>query len=116
MIIAGTGHRPDKLRIGALDGYHPDVQARLVDLARAALQREQPSRVISGMALGWDTALAAAALELGLPLDAYVPFTGQESRWPEPARRRYHGILARAARVLVVSEGGFSAAKMQLRK
>lgn len=115
MIIAGTGHRPDKLRIGALDGYHPAVHARLVDLARAALLREAPERVISGMALGWDTALAEAALELGIPFDAYVPFAGQESRWPEPSRRHYHDLLARAHRVEIVCPGGYSPEKMQRR-
>lgn len=115
MILAGTGHRPNKLRIGALDGYHPAVHARLVDLARAALQREAPARVISGMALGWDTALAEAAVEMGIPFDAYVPFAGQESRWPEPSRRRYRDLLARAARVVVVSPGGYAPEKMQLR-
>ncbi|HEX8696973.1 MAG TPA: SLOG family protein [Longimicrobium sp.] len=115
MIIAGTGHRPDKLRIGTLDGFHPAVHARLVDLARAALQREAPARVISGMALGWDTALAEAALELGIPFDAYVPFAGQESRWPEPSRRRYQGLLARAERVVIVCPGGYAPEKMQLR-
>lgn len=115
MILAGTGHRPNKLRIGALDGYHPAVHARLVDLAHAALQREAPTRVISGMALGWDTALAEAAVDLGVPFDAYVPFAGQESRWPEASRRRYHDLLAHAARVVVVSPGGYAPDKMQLR-
>jgi hypothetical protein len=34
------------------------------------------------MARGWDLALAKAAVELGLPLFAAIPFVGQESRWP----------------------------------
>lgn len=115
MIIAGTGHRPDKLRVGALNAYQPAVHERLVDLARAALTQEAPARVISGMALGWDTALAMAALDLAIPFDAYVPFAGQESRWPEPSRRRYHDLLGRAERVVIVSPGGYSPASMQRR-
>lgn len=115
MIIAGTGHRPKSLRIGALDGYHPAVLSRLTDLARAALQRRAPTLTISGMALGWDTALVQASLDLGIPFDAYLPFAGQELRWPAPAQRRYHELLARARRVVIVSEGGYDVEKMHIR-
>lgn len=115
MILAGTGHRPEKLLIGSRSAFHPQVFLRVVDLARAALERQRPSRVISGMALGWDTALAVAATELGIPFDAYVPFEGQESRWPAAARHRYHEILACAARVVVVCPGGYSREKLQRR-
>lgn len=115
MIIAGTGHRPDKIRMGALDGYQAPVHARLVGVARVALVRHAPDRVISGMALGWDTALAEAALDLGIPYDAYVPFEGQESRWPAGAQRRYHDLLRLARQVLVVSPGSYSVERMDLR-
>lgn len=115
MIIAGTGHRPDKIRIGTRDAYHPQVHSRLVDLARAVLQRKAPTRVISGMAQGWDTTLALAAAQLGIPFDAYVPFEGQESKWPEAAQRRYRDLLSRAARVVIVCEGGYDRDKLQFR-
>lgn len=65
--MAGTGHRPDKL-----GGYGAGVSSRLVDLARAALLRCRPNEVMSGMALGWDTALALGAIELGIPLTAHA--------------------------------------------
>lgn len=115
MIVAGTGHRPDKLRIAGRSAYHPAVHARLVDLARAALRHHAPCTVISGMAQGWDTALAEAALELGIRLEAYVPFDGQDARWPAPARRRHAWLLGRAARVVTVSDGGYDLAAMRLR-
>lgn len=115
MIVAGTGHRPEKIRIGSVDAYHPRVHARLVDLARAVLRRKAPTRVISGLAQGWDTALALAAVDLEIPFEAYVPFRGQESRWPVPARQRYATLLRRADRVVIVCPGGYSAENMQLR-
>jgi uncharacterized phage-like protein YoqJ len=115
VILAGTGHRPARLGFGRMDGYHPLVRDRLQALARAALLREGPDVVISGMALGWDTALAMAALGLGLPLHAYVPFRGQESRWNADDQVLYHWILGCAAEVVVVSPGGYSAWKMQTR-
>lgn len=115
MIVAGTGHRPNKVLIGQRNAYHPDVHLRLVDLARATLRRKQPTRVISGLAQGWDTALALAAVELGIPFHAYVPFQGQESKWPDAARRRYHDLLRLAERVLIVCPGGYSMEKLQRR-
>ena len=62
MIIAGTGHRPDKL-----GGYSDDVLSKLIKLARTTLFDLKPKKVISGMALGWDMALAYAALALTEP-------------------------------------------------
>ena len=110
MIIAGTGHRPDKL-----GGYGADVRARLQQLAEAAIEERNPGVVISGMALGWDTALAQAALACGVPLWAYIPFKGQELRWPRQAQMRYEAIMAKAAKVVVCSPGEYSVEKMQLR-
>lgn len=109
MIVAGTGHRPEKL-----GGYTEAVATRLLDLARAVLVRHAPSKVISGMALGWDTALALAALDLGIPLVAAVPFAGQERKWPVLAQEVYRAILARAE-VVVVCEGGYAPWKLQKR-
>jgi len=42
-ILAGTGHRPDKL-----GGYGAGVSTRLVDLARVALMNYRPDEVVSG--------------------------------------------------------------------
>lgn len=110
LVLAGTGHRPDKL-----GGYGADISARLVDLARAALTKYQPDEVISGMALGWDTALALAAIDLGIPLTAAVPFEGQERKWRPEQQELFRTILAQATNVVVVSPGGYAVWKMQVR-
>jgi len=110
VILAGTGHRPDKL-----GGYGAAVSARLVDLARAALIRYRPNEVISGMALGWDTALALAAIELGIPLTAAIPFEGQECKWRPEQQEQFRAILALATTVAIVSPGGYAVWKMQTR-
>lgn len=110
-VIAGTGHRPDKLS----DGYAESGHARLVSLARWALEKYKPTLVISGMALGWDQALAEAAVSYGIPFEAAVPFLGQENRWPRESIERYQRLLSQARKVTVVSEGGYSARKMQRR-
>lgn len=110
MRLAATGHRPDKL-----GGYSPEAATRLQAFARYQLSMLAPRRVISGVALGWDTAIALAALDLGLELVCAVPFVGQESRWPLESQRVYRSILARADAVEVICSGGYSSHKMQLR-
>jgi uncharacterized phage-like protein YoqJ len=110
LVIAATGHRPDKL-----GGYSPLVLARLTDLATAYFTRTNPTQVISGMALGWDTAIALAAINLHIPLVAAVPFKGQEKRWRDYDQERYHDILASAIDVVIVCPGGYSTGKMMRR-
>ena len=106
MIICGTGHRPNKL-----GGYH--IFERLVDLARAALLHYKPEHVISGMALGWDQALAQAATELGISWTAAIPFAGQESRWPVESQQYYHSLLKQAAAIITLDQGPYAAQLMQ---
>ncbi len=110
-VVAGTGHRPNKLE----NGYGRETFEKLVRLCSHALTRLQPVEVISGMALGYDQALAEACVRLHLPFAAYVPFTGQESNWPTDSQRSYNLLMAHASRVVVVCEGGYAPWKMQKR-
>lgn len=108
MIIAGTGHRPPKL-----GGYAEDVRTALRRLAVGYLAAELPEQAISGMALGWDEAFAEAALEVGIPLVAAVPFEGHDSRWPPESRRRIEILLSKAAAIHIVSDTPGSRAMQQ---
>lgn len=114
MIIAATGHRPDKL-----GGYSPDVNRDLTMFAKTVLEelREQYDglEIISGMAQGWDQSVAHASIMLSIPFVAAVPFKGQESMWPQRGKDRYFAILSEACRKVIVCEGGFSPEKMQKR-
>ena len=87
-IIAGTGHRPDKI-----GGQEEQVREAI----RVRLGHYLPSLVISGMALGYDQWLAEEAQKLGFPVCAAIPFLGQEDRWPPDARRVYEEILSKCA-------------------
>ena len=108
--VAGTGHRPQKLL-----GFGARANSTLRRFTLAWLEALRPERVISGMALGWDQALATAAVELAIPFVAAVPFKGQEARWPESSQREYQALLEAAAEVVIVSSGSFSARSMQAR-
>lgn len=110
MIIAGTGHRPDKL-----GGYDPHTARKVLTFAEDALRLYQPSTVISGMAQGWDMALAQASINLNIPFMAYIPFSGQELVWPSSTRLYYKALLQHAQHVLVCTPGNYSKAAMQIR-
>lgn len=107
VIFAATGHRPDKL-----GGYGAATSARLQRLAEWYLGHHRPDGVISGMALGWDQAWAQAAVALGIPFIAALPFARQDCRWPGPSRHAYQELLDRAHEVVTVSPGGYSSAAM----
>ena len=110
MIIAGTGHRPDKL-----GGYDPHTTRKVLTFAEDVLRHYQPSTVITGMAQGWDMALAQASINLNIPFHAYVPFIGQEQVWPSATRLYYKALLQHAQHIIVWSPGGYSKQAMQIR-
>jgi uncharacterized phage-like protein YoqJ len=110
MIIAGTGHRPDKL-----GGYDWKVADRLFDVALTGLERLKPTKLISGMALGWDQAVARAAVALNIPFIAAIPFVGQEKKWPESSQITFRLLYGLAAEVVIVCDGGYAGWKMQKR-
>ena len=114
-IVAGTGHRPDKLSLGKIDPYSPILRERLTDLAVWYLENKLPDKVISGMALGWDMALAIAAIKLEIPLIAAIPFKGQERLWRAEDKALYYHVLQQATESVIVCDGGYEAKKMMLR-
>lgn len=115
MIIAGTGHRPDKL-----GGYGDDVHDALVSTAHEFLGNHHAfvaliERVISGGALGWDQALAEAALRLNLPLTMALPFPGFWSKWPKRSQDYLELLASQADKIVYVCEEGYAPWKMQER-
>lgn len=110
MIVGVTGHRPSML-----GGYGREARERLVRFARTELPHFEPTRIITGMALGWDQAVAEAAIELGMPFTAALAFDGQDSVWRPKDRERFQWLCDRAADVVVVTPGTFASWKLQRR-
>ena len=110
-----TGHRPHKLAPKPAC-YSDETLKQLIKLAYRHLKKLQPKQVVTGMALGWDMAIAIAALKLDIPVMAAVPFKGQESKWPLISQKRYRLILEKIkdndGHVVIVSSGGYTADKM----
>jgi len=112
MIVAISGHRPNKL--GGYNLPNPTY----IKVCRAIdkqLRELKPSKVISGMALGIDQWTANIAIKLGIPFIAAIPFEGQEKKWPESSQKIFHKLLSKAADIVYVSPPGYSASKMQIR-
>ena len=120
MIACVTGHRPNKL--GGYNENNPtaiDVKQRLKNSIEYLLNIGYDT-FISGMAIGVDMWFAEIILELksDLPhikLICAIPFVGQETMWNKTTQQRYFSILNRADETVIVSNGGYSAYKMQLR-
>lgn len=112
MILAFTGHRPNKL-----GGYTiPNKTQQWVwERIREELEVLWPDKAITGMAQGVDQWAAQICLIMGIPYVAAIPFVGQESLWPEKAQKDWKFLLQNAAESIVVSEGGYAVEKMQIR-
>lgn len=112
MIVAFTGHRPNKL-----GGYKlPNkIYNGVCKELEATLKELKPEKAISGMALGVDQWAAMLCVKLGIPFIAAVPFPGQEGVWPESSQRIYKLLLKKADDIVIVSDAPFKAAKLQKR-
>jgi uncharacterized phage-like protein YoqJ len=106
MKISGTGHRPDKL-VGGWDNYDTNL-TNLVELLRYTLRFLNASEVHSGMAVGFDTALAEAALFENVKLHCQIPFKTFDSRWNWKQREKYYQILDKAEYVNFVTDDEIS--------
>jgi uncharacterized phage-like protein YoqJ len=112
MIVAFTGHRPDEL--GGWDLPNP-TYVHVCQQIEKTLKEVQPEKVISGMALGVDQWAANIAVKLNIPFVAAMPFVGQDSVWNAESKKTFQVLLNKSAEQVIVSEGGYTAAKMQVR-
>jgi uncharacterized phage-like protein YoqJ len=74
----------------------------LLSLAQQVLSELEPDHVISGMAIGWDLAVAEAAASLHVPWTAAIPFLGQDDRWAPVDRQRYARLLCFATEIKIL--------------
>ena len=94
-IVGGTGHR----------AYYDEVDLTTI------LTEIKPTSIISGMADGWDIALAKSSLNLNIPLAAAIPFHGHEKKG------EYQDILNNTltSAYYICSEGGYEVWKLHRR-
>lgn len=98
--VMATGHRPQALTEEEQLWSKKELKKTLLRLRKFHGAQE----IISGMALGVDTWWAEGALELGLPLAAYIPFETQAERWTHEQRQRWQALRSAASRELVLGD------------
>ena len=116
MIIAFTGHRPNKLggyRRQSLLGNK--VKRSIYNFLLDKKDQYEDLKIISGMALGVDQWAAQSAICLEIPFIAAIPFEGMETKWPKESQLTFHEILLQADDIVEISEPPFLAWKMHLR-
>lgn len=100
--VAFTGHR-----------YIPDIKRNdlCVKLEKAIMENHSKGvrNFLCGMAVGFDLLAAEAVLKARkehpyIMLTAIVPFRLQYERWSEREKLRYHSIISKADKVVVLSE------------
>lgn len=109
-VLGVSGHRPQRL-----GGYSDRAFELLVAVAIEHIVRIRPDQVITGMALGWDQAIAEACIRRHIPFWAAVPFKGQDSQWPAHSQRQYARLLTHAQGFTLLSEDGYSPDKLLTR-
>lgn len=102
MRVSATGHRKGDFN-------------QMYMLSRMWMILHKPGVICTGMAQGWDMAVACAAINLGIPVEAYVPFKEQCWRWPQRDYQLHAWILERCVKVEIVCSGIAPAEAFKLR-
>lgn len=110
-IIGVTGHRPEKLNLSYSETDHLLLTDSLSILFNSLNICDSNTKFITGMALGFDMAVAEYCVRTRISFIAAVPFDGQDAKWPIEARKRYERLLSEAESIKIVCEGGFASWK-----
>ena len=117
MIIAVTGHRPNKLY-----GYNlnNEKNLELKEKFKKILIDNKCTEAITGMALGVDTIFALAVLELkdegyNIKLHCAIPCKNHSCKWIKESVDLYNKILAKADIVKLVTDETYKPYLMQIR-
>jgi uncharacterized phage-like protein YoqJ len=115
MIICCSGHRPNKLPFGYQENnpFELAFKKKLKEIIISI--NPKPIKALFGGAQGMDIWFGQVCLELQIPVSAYIPFRGYESRWPIEKQKSWHELLSRCAEVKYICDGGYAAWKMQKR-
>ena len=100
--VAVFGHRPTEL-----GGYDDNpvsgaVRSRLGEILTARRQLDPDLVAVSGLRLGAEQLGAEAALDVGVPLIAVLPYPDPDSPWPASSRERFRQLCDAAAEVVVL--------------
>jgi uncharacterized phage-like protein YoqJ len=100
MIVAVTGHRPDKLPEG-YNGEHKPIRMALSEaLDEVCVEYGNIERMLSGMALGFDQIACEVALNKHVLITGCIPCFNQDRKWIDESKKYYRELIKR------ISEAG----------
>ena len=93
MILACTGHRP------SLSTFPNNwrVTDHLQIMVREYLKKTEPELVLTSLDLGFDTAVALACLDRGIPYEALLPYVGMSDQWDAYDQNIFRKLLRQSA-------------------
>ncbi len=102
--IAAFGAQPP-----ALGGYidnpvSDDVKRRLGEIFAAKQELDPDLVVLTGLRLGAETLAAQAALDVGVPFVAVLPFPEPDSKWPNQTRQRFAELKTSSHAVVLLEK------------
>lgn len=100
-IVGITGHRD-------LSHSEEAIKETLRQSLTILTKQKNYTKVITGMALGYDLLVAEVCIELDIPFIAALAFSGQELQWSKKQQNRFHNILGCASEIVVTCEGDFA--------
>lgn len=117
IIVAVTGHRPNKL--WGYDYFHP-CYLKLQQVFIDRLKKDGCTDAWTGMALGVDMVFAHAVLQFkyeGYPIKLHcaIPCIDHPSAWPAESIKHYNEILSLADEVVLVTNAPYAPRLMQRR-
>ncbi len=100
--VVVLGHKPPEL-----GGYDPNpiadgVRSQIESVLAAKASLDPDLVVVSGLRLGAEQLGAEAALAVGLPLVAVLPFPDADAKWPPESRQRFRDLCAAAEEVVTL--------------
>ncbi len=97
--ISFTGHRPQYL-----GGFDPKAKHRLYKFcSRQMLKIDTDAEIWVGCALGFDMAIATAAIAQGHRVISCIPYLGFNDRWPLASVWELDGLLNKSHEVRIVT-------------
>jgi hypothetical protein len=100
--VVVTGHRPPQL--GGYDADLSDLRRRLSEILVAKRAIDDDVVVLTGLGLGAEQLGAEAALDVGIPFVAVLPYPDPESVWPGPSRARFRELAGAAERTVILQQ------------
>lgn len=114
MIIALTGHRPQRLN------NEWNLNGPCCKFVKQELQKiideKKPNKIISGMALGSDTMWAMLGIENDIAVIAAIPCSDHGEKWPKFIKKQYKELIQHPLiEKVIVSKGSYTPEKMVIR-